>query len=145
MVLKVIDHNGLEMWTQWSCKGLFLMGKHIFYCEGTFLTWFWTSGGSAGLVALYLACMTGLWSCGHIVDGVSVPSAVSDSLCRHGESAMISAGSQPSDTSASSVDWVPSVLSSTVLHSLSLGKGMDRLLQILTCGLPLRQLKAVSL
>ena len=63
------------------------------------------------------------------------------------ESALTSAGSEPSVSSVLlSVDWLLSVdVSSDVLHSLSLGKGMDRLLQILTCGFPLRWLKAVSL
>ena len=128
------------MWTRWSCKGLFPMGKHIFYCEGIFLMWCWNSDGSSASVALYLAWMTGLWSCGHLLD-VSMPPVVSDSLCRHEESAMTSAGSEPSDTSVSSADRSPSVSSSAALHSLLLGKGMDRLLQILTCGLPVRQVR----
>ena len=34
---------------------------------------------------------------------------------------------------------------SSVLHSLSLGKGMDRLLQMVTCGLPCRRVRAASL
>ena len=34
---------------------------------------------------------------------------------------------------------------SSVLHSLLLGKGMDRLLQMVTCGLPCRQVRAASL
>ena len=34
---------------------------------------------------------------------------------------------------------------SSVLHSLSLGKGMDRLLQMVTCGLPCRRVRATSL
>ena len=71
--------------------------------------------------------------------------AVGDSICMCDKSALTSVGSEPSVLSVSpSVDWLPSV-SSDVLHSLSLGKGMDRLSQILTCGLPLRQFKAVSL
>ena len=72
---------------------------------------------------------------------MSMPlSAVGDLICFHDESAMTSVGSE------SSVDWLPSVdMSFDVLHSLSLGKGMDRLLHILTCGLPHRQLRPVSL
>ena len=61
--------------------------------------------------------------------------AVSDSIWLFDESAMTSAGSSVS----SSVDRLPSEdRSSEVVHSLSLGKGMDRLLHILTCGLPCR-------
>ena len=73
--------------------------------------------------------------------------AVGDSICIHDEAASTSAGSELSVPSVSpSVDWLTSVdISSDVLHSLSLVKGMDRLFQILTCGLPHRQLKAVSL
>ena len=74
--------------------------------------------------------------------------AVGDSICMCDESASTTAGSEPSVSSVSpSVYWLPSVpsVSSVVLHSLSLGKGMDRLLQILTCSLPCRWLKAVSL
>ena len=76
---------------------------------------------------------------------MSVPlPAVSDSICRCDESALTSARSdEPSVSSVSpSVDLLPSVLS-VVLHSLLLGKHMDRLLQILTHGLPCRELKAV--
>ena len=43
---------------------------------------------------------------------------------------------EPSDSLLSSADELP--LMSSVLHSLSLGKGMDRLLQMVTCGLPCR-------
>ena len=67
---------------------------------------------------------------------MSVPlSAVSDSIWLFDESAITSAGLSVS----SSVDRLPSLdFSSDILHSLSLGKGMDRLLHILTCGLPCR-------
>ena len=78
---------------------------------------------------------------------MSVPlPAVGNSICKLDESASTSVGSdEPSVSSVSpSVDLLPSV-SSVVLHSLSLGKGMDRLLQILTCSISCRQLKAVSL
>ena len=65
---------------------------------------------------------------------VPVP-AVSDAICRCEESALTSAGVEPFESSVSPSDnWLPFV--SPVLHSLLLGKGMDRLLQILTCGLP---------
>ena len=66
---------------------------------------------------------------------------VHDSICMHDESALTSAGSEPSVSSVSpSVNWLPSVssVSSVVLHSLLLGKGIGSLLQILTCGLPCR-------
>ena len=79
---------------------------------------------------------------------MSVPlPAVGYSICMPDESALTPAGSESSVSSLSpSVDWLPSVdVSSDVLHSLLLGKGMGRLLQILTCGLPCRWLKAVSL
>ena len=71
---------------------------------------------------------------------------VDDSICRLDESALTSTRSDvPSVSSVlPSVDSLPSV-SSVVLHSLLLGKGMDRLLQIFTCGLPCRWLKAVWL
>ena len=78
---------------------------------------------------------------------MSVPlPAVGDSICMCDESALTSAGSEPSVSSvpsvSPSVDLFPTMdVSSDVLHSLLLGKGMDRLLQILTCGLPCRQFK----
>ena len=62
-------------------------------------------------------------------------SAVGDSIWLFDESVTTSAGSSMS----SSVDRLPSVdMSSDVLHSLLLGKGMDRLMHIITCGLPCR-------
>ena len=77
------------------------------------------------------------------VVGMSVPvPAVGDSLYRHDESAMTSAG-EPSVLLVSLDEMLPLV--SPVLHSLSLGKGMDRLLQIITCCLPCSQLRAASL
>ena len=75
--------------------------------------------------------------------GVSMPvPAVRDSLCRCDESAMPSAG-KPSESLVSPHEVLPLV--SSVLHSLSLGKGMDRLLQVITCSLPCSQLMAASL
>ena len=68
--------------------------------------------------------------------------AVSDSSCRHNESASTSAG-EPSVLSVSSVELLPLV--SSVLHSLLLGKGMDRLLHVITCGLPCNQLRVALL
>ena len=65
--------------------------------------------------------------------GMSMPvPAVSDSICCCDESASTSAG----ESSGSSVPSVvlPSV--SSVLHSLLLKKGMDRLLHVIACGLP---------
>ena len=44
--------------------------------------------------------------------------------------------------SVSLVEVLPSV--SSVLHSLSLGKGMDRLLHVMTYGLPCNPLRAAS-
>ena len=143
--MKVWDLMVLE----WGPNGLvmayFLWRDTSVTCEGVFLSWALTSVVSLGFVAWYLACVTLLWSWGHLVGGIgmSVPlPLVGDSICRLDESASISAGCH--ETSVPSVDSLPSV-SSVVLHSLSLGKGMDRLLQILTCGLPCRQLKTVSL
>ena len=75
--------------------------------------------------------------------GMSMPvPAVGDSICRHDESASTSAG-EPSVSSVPLVEVLPSV--SSVLHALSLGKGMDRLLHVITCGLPCKQLRAASL
>ena len=70
-------------------------------------------------LALDLACMTLVWSSGHLSRCVGVSMlvpAVGDSICRHDESALTSAG-EPSESSG---DWLPSV--SSVLHSLLLGK-----------------------
>ena len=75
--------------------------------------------------------------------GMSMPvPAVSDSICRHDESAMTSSTGEPSESLVSSI-VLPLV--SSVLHLLSLGKGKDRLLQMVTCGLPCSQLRAASL
>ena len=64
--------------------------------------------------------------------------AVGDSIWLFDKSATTSAGSSVS----SSVDRLPSEDSSSeVVHSLFLG----RVLHILTCGFPYRQLKAVTL
>ena len=89
--------------------------------------------------------MTLVWLTRHLLGcvGMSVPvPTVGDSICRCDESALTSAG-EPSMSSKSSGDWLPSVPS--VLHSLLLGKGMDRLLQIINCGLPCSWLRAASL
>ena len=114
-----------------SWKDLIPMGILLCLCEGIFLRgvgilWTWR-------VVLGTACS--------VVMSVPVP-AVSDSLCRHDESAMTSAG-EPSVSLVSPDEVLPSVLS--VLHSLLLGKGMDRLLQVITCGLPCSWLRAASL
>ena len=74
---------------------------------------------------------------------MSVPVLVVDvSLCRCDESALTSAG-EPSGWSVPSDKVL--LLVSSVLHSLLLGKGMDRLLHVITCGLPCSQLRAASL
>ena len=85
-------------------------------------------------LVLWIACAIGIF--------MPVP-AVSDSICRHDESATTSSAGEPSDSLLSSAEEFPLVLS--VLHSLSLGKGMDRLLQMVTCGLPCRRVRAASL
>ena len=73
--------------------------------------------------------------------GMSMPfPAVGDSVCGCDESASTSAGESIVEPESESL---PSV--SSVLHSLSLGKGMDRLLQMITCGFPWRRLRAASL
>ena len=59
--------------------------------------------------------------------------AVGDSICRHDESATTYSTGEPSESLESSAGLLPLV--SSVLHSLSLGKGMNRLLQMVTCGL----------
>ena len=75
-----------------------------------------------------------IWGTTPAVYRVSMPSragtAVGDSFCWHEESAMASAVSSDS-----------SDLDSLLLH----GRGMDRKLRILTCGLLWSQLRAVSL
>ena len=78
-------------------------------------------------MVLWTACAVGM--------SMSVP-AVGDSICRHDESATTSSAGEPSESLESSAEVLPLV--SSVLHSLLLGKGMDRLLQIVTCGLPSR-------
>ena len=76
--------------------------------------------------------------------GMSVPvPAVGDSLCRHDESATTSSVGEPSESLVSPDEVLSLVL--FVLHSLLLGKGMDRSLQMVTCGLPCSQLRAASL
>ena len=67
--------------------------------------------------------------------------AVGDSLCMLDESASTSAG----EPSGSSIPSVVLPLVSSVLHSLLLGKGMDRLLHMITCGLPSNWVRAASL
>ena len=116
----------------WSCKDLIPMGILLCLVEGIFLrvrgkleTW---------NLVLWTACAV----------GVSMPvPAVGDSICRCDESATTSSTGQPSDSLLSSAEELP--LMSSVLHSLLLGKGMDRLLQMVTCGLPCRQVRAASL
>ena len=74
--------------------------------------------------------------------GMSVPvPAVGDSFCRHDESDMTSAG-ELAVLLVASDEMLPLV--SCVLHSLSLGKGKDRLLQMITSGLPCSWLRAAS-
>ena len=107
------------------------MGILICLCEGIFLKvvailWTWRLVGGT-------ACSV----------GVSVPvPAVGDSLCRHDESATTSAG-EPSVSLVSSDEMLPLV--SSVLHSLLLGKGKDRLLQMIICDLLCSWLRAASL
>ena len=115
----------------WSCKDLFPMGILLCLCEGIFLR----------VVGIWWTCELVIGTaCGV---GMSMPVlAVSDSVCVCDESAMTSAG-QPSVVLVSSYEVLPSV--SSVLHSLSLGKGMDRLLHMITCSLPCNQVKAASL
>ena len=116
---------------EWSCKDLIPMGILLYLIEGIFLMVLgrWMTFG----LVRGTACVVGM--------SVPVP-AVGDSLCRHDESASTSAG-EPSVLSVPSVEVLPSV--SSVLHSLLLGKGMDRLLHVITCGLPCNQLRAASL
>ena len=115
----------------WSCKDLISMGILLCLCKGIILMVLGISGTWR---------LVGWTSCGV---GVSVPvPAVGDSLCGCDESASTSAG-EPSGSSVPSDEVLPLV--SSVLHSLSLGKGMDRLLQVITCGLPCNQLRAASL
>ena len=107
---------------EWSWNDLIPMGILLCLCEGIFLmdvgmSWTWR-------VVLGTACSVGM--------SIPVP-AVGDFLCRCDESSTTSTG-EPSVSLVSLDEVLPSVLS--VLHSLSLGKGMDRLLQVITCGLP---------
>ena len=115
----------------WSCKDLIPMGILLCLCEGIFLVVVGISG--TWRMVGWTACVVGM--------SVPVP-AISDSLCTCDESAMTSAG-EPSVTLVSSDEMLPSV--SPVLHSLSLGKGMERLLQMITCSLPCSQLSTASL
>ena len=74
--------------------------------------------------------------------GMSMPiPAVNDSISWYDESALTSAG----EPSGSSVPLVVLSSVSSVLHSLLLGKGMDRLLHVITCGLPCKWLRSASL
>ena len=116
---------------EWSCKDLIPMGILLCLCEGIFLM----------VVGIFGTWRMVSWTA--CVVGMSAPvSAVGDSLFRHHESATTSAG-EPSVTPVSSDEMLSSVLS--VLHSLTLGKGMGRLLQMRTCGLPCSWLRAASL
>ena len=90
------------------------------------ILWIWR-------VVLGTACSVGV--------SMHVP-AVGGSLCRDDESAITSAG-EPSVSLVSPDEVFPSV--SSVLHSLLLGKGMGRLLQVITCSLPCSRLRAASL
>ena len=131
LVVLDVGMDGPVSAAEWSCKHLIPMGILLCLCEGIFLLdvgilWTWR-------VVLRTACSVAM--------SVPVP-AVSDSLCRHDESATTSAG-EPSVSLVSQDEVLPSV--SSVLHSLLLGKGMDRLLQVITCGLPCSQLRAASL
>ena len=123
--------DGPGMHVGWSCNDLFPMGNFICLCEGIFLT-------VVGISVTWV--VVNQTSCGV---GMSVPDPpVGDSICRYDESALTSAG-EPSLSSVSSVELLPLV--SSVLHSLLLGKGMDRLLHVITCGLPCNWLRATSL
>ena len=98
---------------EWSWNDLISVGILLCLCEGLFLMgvgilWTWR-------VVLGTACSVGM--------SVPVP-AVSDSVCRYDESSTTSAG-EPSVSLVSPDEVLLSV--SSVLHSLSLGKGMDRL------------------
>ena len=130
VVLKA-GSDGLVSNEAWSWKDLIPMGILLCLCEGIFLKvvgtlWTWRLVGGT-------ACSVGM--------SVPVP-AVGDSLCRCVESSTTSEG-EPSISLVASDEMLPLV--SSVLHSLSLGKGKDRLLQIITCGLPCSQLRAASL
>ena len=132
VVVLEVEVDGLVSTAEWSCNDLIPMGILLCLCEGIFLMdigmlWTW-------IVVLGTACSV----------GVSMPvPAVSDSLCRHDESATTSSAGEPSESLVLPGEMLPLVLS--VLHSLSLGKGMDRLLQMVNCGLPCSQLRAASL
>ena len=122
--------DGLVSIGEWSWKELIPMGILLCLCEGIFLR----------VVGM-------LWTC-ELVSGtacgvsMSMPiPAVGDSLCWCDESAMTSAG-EPSVVLVST-EVLPLV--SSVLHSLLLGKGKDRLLQMIICGLPCSWLRAASL
>ena len=123
--------DGLVSIGEWSCKDLIPMGILLCLCEGILLI----------VVGILWTCeLVSGTACGV---GMSVPvTAVSDSLCGCDESAATSAG-EPSVSLEASIEVLLLVLS--VLHSLSLGKGKDRLLQMITFGLPCSQLRAASL
>ena len=81
VVVLEVEGDGLVSAVGWSCNDLIPNGILLCPCEGIFLMdigmlWTWR-------VVLGTACSVGM--------SVSVP-AVSDSLCRHDESAMTSAG-----------------------------------------------------
>ena len=121
LVVLEAGHDGPGMWVGRSWNDLFPMGNLICLCKGIFLM-------LLGIYATLDVVGQTSWRV-----GMSIPvPAVCDSLCRCDESASTSAG-EPSVLSVPSV-VLPSV--SSVLHSLSLGKGMDRLLHVITCGLP---------
>ena len=132
VVVLNVEVDGLVSAAGWSCNDLIPMGILLCLCESIFLIdigmlWTWR-------VVLGTACRV----------GVSMPvPAVGDSLCRHDESAMTSSTGEPSESLVSPGEVL--ALLSSVLHSLLLGKGMDRLLQMVTCGLPCSQLRAASL
>ena len=130
VVLEVVVDGLVSI--EWSCKDLIPIGILLSLFEGIFLmvvgmleTW---------RLVLWTACAVGM--------SMPVP-AVGDSICRHDESATTSSAGDPSESLESSAEELPLV--SSVLHSLLLGKGMDRLLQMVTCGLPCRQVRAASL
>ena len=124
VVVLEVDVDGLVS-IEWSCKDLIPIGILLCLFEGIFLMVVGMLG--TWRLVLWTACAV----------GVSMPvPAVSDSICRHDESAMTSSTGEPSESLESSAEVLPLV--SSVLHSLLLGKGMDRLLQMVTCGLPCR-------
>ena len=131
MLVLEVGTDGLVSTAGWSCDDLIPMGILLCLCEGVFLM-------DIGMLWTWRVVLGTTFSV-----GMSVPvPAVGDSLCRHDESATNSAG-EPTESLVSPDEVLPLV--SSVLHSLSLGKGMDRLLQVITCGLPCNRLRAASL